>query len=60
MEATQVKGSILDLLITNIENYINNIIINSCTSALSSDNFIVAFDITATYSYKKATRYVFD
>ena len=59
-EPTQVKGNILDLLITNIESYINNIVIETCSSALSSDHSIITFDIAATYSFKKTTRYVFD
>ena len=54
IEPIQIK------LITNVENYINNISINKCTSALSSDHSIVTFDIAATYSFKKTTRYVLD
>ena len=41
MEPPQVKGNTLDLLITNIENYVNNIVINNCTSTLSSDHSII-------------------
>ena len=48
------------LTYTNIENYINNISVNNHTSALSSDHFIITFDIAAAYSFKKTTRYVLE
>ena len=40
--------------------YVNNIVINNCTSTLSSDHSIITFDIAANYSFKKTTRYVLD
>ena len=35
-------------------------VINNCTSTLSSDHSITYFDIAAAYSFKKTTRYVLD
>ena len=55
-----VKGGILNLLITNIEDHINNIVIENITSTLSSDHFITTFDTNMTSHIKKTNRYAFD
>ena len=60
-EPTHVKGNILDLLITNIDNYISDILVNSPSINLASDHFPITFNLAATYSPPKtAVRFVYD
>ena len=59
-EPTHVKDSTLFLLITNIEDHINNIIIKNITSNLSPDHFIITVETKMTPHIKKINRYVLD
>ena len=52
---SNVKGGILDLLITHIQDNIN-IVIEIKTSILSSDHFIITFYTNMTHHIKKTTR----
>ncbi len=48
-KSTHSKGNILDLLITNIDHHISNLIITHCTSQLFSDHFFIFFGLLVNY-----------
>ena len=55
--ATHIKGRTLDLLLTNSERHLHNVVVHDADSICKSDHFPITFDINMHVKRKKATRH---
>ena len=55
-EPTHIEGNILDLLLTNSESYIDNVIVHERDYFCKSDHFAISFSIKVRVDLKKALK----
>ena len=61
LKSTHSKGNILDLLITNIDHHISNLLIIPCSKQLYSDHLFIFFDLLVNhYPPHRTTSYFLD
>ena len=61
LKSTHSKGNILDLLITNIDHHISNLLITPCSKQLYSDHLFIFFDLLVNhYPPHRTTSYFLD
>ena len=56
-ESTHIKGNILDILLTNSEQFINNITVSNSKGLCKSDHYTIKFKINLKVSRKKSAKF---
>ena len=56
-ESTHIKANILDILLTNLEQFINNITVSNSKVLCKSDHYTIKFNINLKVSRKKTAKF---